>query len=49
MTQNLQHNKPIEVWRKLACQASQEEDPDTAMELAQQIVEKYEEEKRRKN
>ncbi len=49
MAQNPKHHKPIEEWRKLARQASQEEDPDTAMELAQQIVQKYNEEKRRKN
>ena len=35
-----------EEWRKLARQASEEEDPDTVLELAQKIVEKYDEEKR---
>jgi len=36
---------PEEEWRTLARQASKEEDPDKALELAQRIVEKYEEEK----
>ena len=37
-----------EKWRELARQASEERDPDTLVELAEQLIEKYDEEKRRK-
>jgi hypothetical protein len=43
------HEPTHEEWRELARQAIEEEDPDQALDLAQQVVEKYEEEKRRKN
>jgi hypothetical protein len=43
------HEPTHEEWRELARQAIEEEDPDKALDLAQQVVEKYEEEKRRKN
>ena len=36
-------------WHTLARQASTEEDPDKALDLAERIVEKFEEEKRRNN
>jgi hypothetical protein len=42
------HEPPEEEWRTLARQASQESDPYKFLELTQQIVEKYDEEKRRK-
>jgi hypothetical protein len=43
------HEPTHEEWRELARQAIEEEDPDKALDLAQQVVEKYEEETRRKN
>ena len=50
MTQNLQDHEPTEEeWRELARQAREEKDLGKALDLAQQIVEKYDEEKRRKN
>ena len=36
-----------EEWRKLARQASEEEDPDKLLNLAEQIVQKYDEAKTR--
>ena len=42
-------HEPIEEeWRTLARQASKEKNPDKLMNLAQQIVDKYDEEQRRK-
>jgi hypothetical protein len=50
MAQNIQGHEPTEEeWRKLARQAREEKDPDKTIELAEQIVEQYGEEKRRKN
>jgi hypothetical protein len=43
------HEPTEEEWRTLARQARDKKDPDRAIKLAQRIVEKYEEEKRRKN
>ena len=43
------HESTEQEWRTLARQASTEEDRDKLLELTQQIVQKYEEEKRRKN
>ena len=44
------HREPTEEeWRELARQAQEEKDPDKAIDLAQRIVEKYGEEKRRKS
>jgi hypothetical protein len=42
------HEPTEEEWRTLARQASKEEDPNKVLELAGQIVEKYDEERRRK-
>jgi hypothetical protein len=42
------HEPTEQEWRKLARQASEEKDPDKLLELTQQIVQKYDEEKRRK-
>jgi hypothetical protein len=42
------HEPTEEEWRTLARQASEERDPYKLLELSQQIVEKYDEEKRRK-
>jgi hypothetical protein len=36
-------------WRDLARQASKEEDLDKAIDLAQRVIEKYDEDTRRKN
>jgi hypothetical protein len=36
-------------WRDLARHASKEEDLDKAVDLAQQVIEKYDEDTRRKN
>ena len=47
MTQDPQNHEPThEEWRELAKQASEEEDPEKALDLAQQIVEKYDEQKK---
>ena len=49
MTQDPQNHEPTqEEWRELARQASGEEDPERVIELAQQVVEKFDEENRRK-
>jgi len=40
------HEPTQEEWRELACLASVEEDPYKVVELARQIVEKYDEEQR---
>jgi hypothetical protein len=42
------HEATQEEWRELARQASGEEDPERVIELAQQVVEKFDEENRRK-
>jgi hypothetical protein len=43
------HGEPTrEEWRELARQASQEEDPERVIDLSKQIIEKFDEEKRRK-
>jgi hypothetical protein len=42
------HEPTEEEWRTLARQANEERDPYKLLELAQQIVEKYDEETRRK-
>jgi hypothetical protein len=42
----MSHELTEEEWRKLACLASEEKDPDKVVELARQIVEKYDEEQR---
>ena len=42
------HEPTEEEWRILARQASEERDPDKLLELTQQLVEKYDEEKQRK-
>ena len=46
-----QNHEPTteEEWRELARQAVKEQDPDKMIALAEQIVEKYDEEKRRRN
>ena len=45
-----QHQEPTEEeWRELARQAVKEQDPRKMIALAEQIVEKYAEEKRRRN
>jgi hypothetical protein len=49
VTQDPQNHEPTqEEWRELARQASGEEDPERVIELAQQVVEKFDEESRRK-
>ena len=40
------HEPTEQEWRELARQAIEEEDPDKALDLAQQIVEKYDEAQR---
>ena len=42
------HEPTEEEWRTLARQASEEKDPEKLVALAEQIVDKYDEEKRRK-
>jgi aspartate/tyrosine/aromatic aminotransferase len=42
------HEPTDEEWRTLARQASEERDPNKLLDLAEQIVEKFDEEKRRK-
>jgi hypothetical protein len=42
------HEPTEEEWRMLARQASEEKDPEKLVALAEQIVDKYDEEKRRK-
>ena len=47
VTQHPQNHEPTqEEWRELARQASEEEDPEKALDLAQQVVEKYDEQKK---
>jgi hypothetical protein len=47
MTHEPQNHDPTqEEWRELARQASEEEDPEKALDLAQQLVEKYDEQKK---
>ncbi len=47
MTQDPRNHDPTqEEWRELARQASEEEDPDKALDLAQQVVEKYDQQKK---
>ena len=41
------HERTEEEWRELAREANKEEDPDKLLDLAEQIVEKYKEEKRK--
>jgi hypothetical protein len=49
MMEHPPNHEPIEEeWRTLARQASKEKDMDKVLDLAQQIVEKYDEETRRK-
>ena len=49
MTQGPQNHEPTqEDWRELARQASEEEDPEIVIELAQQVVEKFDEKHLRK-
>jgi hypothetical protein len=49
VTEEPQDHEPTqEEWRELARQASEEEDPARLTELAQQVVEKFDEEKQRK-
>ena len=43
------HEPPEEEWRTLARQASEEKSPEKLVELAQQIVEKFDEAKQRKD
>ena len=43
------HEPSEEEWREIARQATQEKDPEKLLALAEQIVEKYDEEKQRKN
>jgi hypothetical protein len=43
------HEPTEEEWRELARQAVKEQDPDKMIALAEQILEKYDEEKRRRN
>ena len=49
VTQAPQNGEPTEKeWRELARQASEEEDSEMVIDLAQQIVEKFDEGKQRK-
>ena len=41
------HEPSQDEWRELAREASEERDPERLLDLSQQIVEKYEEEKRK--